>query len=124
MKFYQKNVSRVKHGNIKKQLPLWVTMIGKHNICVQSITQEVQELWKLSTCRKCLVDLSTYTVYDIPFTMAQQHSAAGLFRKNYRKKHLRRHVKNYCYFCKSNIPVISLILDSRNMIKLSKNTSL
>ena len=69
MKFYQKNVSRVKHGNIKKQLTLWVTMIGKHSMCVQSITQEVQELWKLSACRKCLVDLSTSMVYDIPFTL-------------------------------------------------------
>ena len=69
MKFYQKNVSRVKHGNITKQLTLWVTMIGKHSMCVQSITQEVQELWKLSACRKCLVDLSTYMVYDIPFTL-------------------------------------------------------
>ena len=64
-----KNVSRVKHGNIKKQLTLWVTMIGKHSMCVQSITQEVQELWKLSACRKCLVDLSASTVYDIPFTL-------------------------------------------------------
>ena len=37
--------------------------------CVQSITQEVQELWKLSACRKYLVDLSTSTVYDILFTL-------------------------------------------------------
>ena len=37
--------------------------------CVQSITQEVKELWKLSVCRKCLVDLSTSTVYDILFTL-------------------------------------------------------
>ena len=69
MSFYQKNVSRVKHGNIKKRLKLWVTMIGKHSMCVQSITQEVQELWKLLACRKFLVDLSTSTVYDVPFTM-------------------------------------------------------
>ena len=32
--------------------------------------------------------------------------------------------KNYCYFCKSNIPVITLIVGSRNLIKLSKNMSL
>ena len=69
MKFYQKNVSFVKHGNIKKQLTLWVTMIGKHSMCVQSIKHEVQELWKLSACRQCLVDLSTSTVYDIPFAL-------------------------------------------------------
>ena len=56
-------------GNIKEKLTLWVTMIGKHSMCVQSTTQEVQELWKLSACRKCFVDLSTSTVYDIPFTL-------------------------------------------------------
>ena len=69
MKFYQKNVSRVKHGNIKKQLTLRATMTGKHSMCVKSITQEVQKLWKLSVCRKCLVNLSTSMVYDIPFTL-------------------------------------------------------
>ena len=37
------------------------------------------------------------------------------------KKHLYRHDKNYYYFWKSNIPVINLIVDSRNMIKVSKN---
>ena len=41
--------------------------------------------------------------------------------KNIEKKHLCRHYKNYYYFCKSNIPVINLIVDSRNMIKVSKN---
>ena len=44
------------------------------------------------------------------------------FGKRVEKKHLRRHDKNYYYFCKSNIPVINLIADS--MIKLSKNKSL
>ena len=39
------------------------------------------------------------------------------------KKHLHHHDKNYCYFCKSNIPVINLIVGSRNMIKVSKNMS-
>ena len=43
------------------------------------------------------------------------------FGKNVEKKHLRHHDKNYCHFCKSNIPVINLIAGSRNMIKLSKN---
>ena len=38
-----------------------------------------------------------------------------------KKKHLCRHDKNYYYFCKSNIPVISLIVGSKNMIKDSKN---
>ena len=42
------------------------------------------------------------------------------FEKNIDKKHLCHHDKNYCYFCKSNIPVINLIAGSRNIIKLSK----
>ena len=45
-------------------------------------------------------------------------------KKNIEKKHLCHHDQNYCYFCKSNIPLINLIVDSRNMIKLSKNMSL
>ena len=40
------------------------------------------------------------------------------------KKHLYRHDKNYYYFWKSKIPVISLMVDSRNMIRLSKNMRL
>ena len=41
---------------------------------------------------------------------AQWHSAAGLFqKKNFEKKHLCDHDKNYYYFCTSNIPVIILI---------------
>ena len=44
--------------------------------------------------------------------------------KTSKKKHLCRHDKNYYYFCKSNIPVINLIVGSRNMIKVSKNVSL
>ena len=45
------------------------------------------------------------------------------FGKNIEKRHLRRHDKNYYYFCKSNIAVINLIVGSRNMIKVSKNMS-
>ena len=45
-------------------------------------------------------------------------------RKSIQKKHLCHHDKNYCYYYKSNIPVINLILGSRNMIRLSKNMSL
>ena len=58
-----------RHSSLNCVVTLWVTMIGKHNICVLSITLEVQKLWKLSACRKCLVDLSTSKVYDIPFTL-------------------------------------------------------
>ena len=46
------------------------------------------------------------------------------FGENVEKKHLRHHDNNYYYFWKSNIPVINLSPDSRNMIKLSKNMSL
>ena len=46
------------------------------------------------------------------------------FGKNIERKHLSSHNKNYYYFWKSNIPVINLIVGSRNMIKLSKNMSL
>ena len=42
------------------------------------------------------------------------------FEKNIKKKYLSHHDKNYCYFFKSNIPVIHLIISSGNMIKLSK----
>ena len=54
----------------------------------------------------------------------QRYEGAGLFWKNIEKQYLCRHDKNYYYFCKSNIPVINLIVDSRNMIKVSKNMSL
>ena len=43
--------------------------------------------------------------------------------KNTEKKHLCRHDKNYYYLCKSNIPVINLIVVCRNMIKVSKSMS-
>ena len=46
------------------------------------------------------------------------------FEKKYKKKHLCHHDKSYCYFCKSNIPAINVIVGSRNMSKLSKNVSL
>ena len=46
------------------------------------------------------------------------------FGENVEKKHLCHHDNNYYYFWESNIPVINLIPDSRNMIKLSENMSL
>ena len=45
-----------------------------------------------------------------------------LGKKDIEKKHSCRHDKNY-YFWKSNIPIINLIVGSRNMIKVSKNMS-
>ena len=47
----------------------------------------------------------------------------AFFQKNIEKKQLYRNDKNYYYFCKSNIPVINLIVGSRNMIKISKYMS-
>ena len=41
------------------------------------------------------------------------------FGKKHLKKHLCHHDKNYYYFWKSNIPIINLIVDSRNMMKVS-----
>ena len=48
----------------------------------------------------------------------------SFFKKIIEKKHLCHYDKNYCYFWKSNIPVIDLIVGSRNMMKLSKNVHL
>ena len=45
-------------------------------------------------------------------------------KKNIEKKHLCRHDKHFYYFWKSNIRVINLIVNSRNMIKVSKNMRL
>ena len=39
-------------------------------------------------------------------------------KKKHKKKRLCRHEKNYYYFYKSNIPVIDLIVGSKNVIKL------
>ena len=45
-------------------------------------------------------------------------------KKMSKKDHLCHHDKNYCYFSKSYISVINLIVGCRNMIKLYKNMSL
>ena len=46
------------------------------------------------------------------------------FGRKHRKKYLCRHDKNCFYFWNSNIPVINLIVGSRNMIQVSINMSL
>ena len=78
--------------------------------------------------------LALYQLYNLILWQILQSFTAVLklndikvqvfFGKNIEKKHLYRHYKNYYYFWKSNIPVINLIVDSRNMIKVSKNMSL
>ena len=45
----------------------------------------------------------------------------GSFFEKKQKKHLCRHDKDYYYFCRSNIPVTNFNVDSRNVIKVSKN---
>ena len=40
------------------------------------------------------------------------------FGKNIEKKHFCHDDKNYCYFWKSDIPAVNLIVGCRNMIKL------
>ena len=52
---------------------------------------------------------------------SQKHKS--LFQKKYQKKHLWHLDRNCCYFCKSNISVINLILSSRNIIKIQQNTT-
>ena len=42
------------------------------------------------------------------------------FEKNIEKKHSCHHDKNYCYFFKSDVPKINLIVGSINMIRISK----
>ena len=46
------------------------------------------------------------------------------FEKQNWKKHLCRHDKNYYYFYKSNIPIINLIVGSKNMVNILKSMSL
>ena len=46
------------------------------------------------------------------------------FGKSIEKQHLCRDDKNYYYFSKSNNSVINLIIDSKNVIKVSTNMSM
>ena len=57
------------------------------------------------------------TVEVVPLNGIKVHV---FFEKRIEKKHLCYHEKNYCYFWKSNFPIINLVVGSRNMIKLSK----
>ena len=47
---------------------------------------------------------------DKTFSSLKGIKVRVFFEKNIEKKHLCRHDKNYYYFCKSNIPVINLIV--------------
>ena len=52
------------------------------------------------------------------FAFLNSIKAQVFFGENIEKKHLCRHDKNYYYFWKLNILLISLTVDSTNMIKL------
>ena len=69
---------------------------------------------------KSYYDPKQTVVYLGPNNLLNGIKVQVLFRKNIGKKHFCRHDKNYYYFWKSNIPAGSLIVDSRNMIKVSK----
>ena len=67
------------------------------------------------------------TILTPMLSISQKYSGRSWYnfaQQNIDKKHFCQHYKNYCYFCKSNIPVINLIIGSRKMIKLLKNMSL
>ena len=62
----------------------------------------------------------------LPFLLKEYSTIlmSGCFlKKSIKKRHLCQDDKNYYYFCKSNTPIINLIVGSRNMIKISKNMS-
>ena len=63
---------------------------------------------------------SYYRKISFHLTLLNGIKVQIFFGKKNWKKHLCCHDKNYYYFWKSNIPVINLIVDSRNMIKVSK----
>ena len=67
-------------------------------------------------------------IYIYIYTHTSQHlngiKVQVFFIKNIEKKHLCCHDQNYYYFWKSNIPVIDLVVESRNLTEVSKNLSL
>ena len=63
-------------------------------------------------------------ILDYPTLILNGIKVRVIFVKNIEKKHLCHHDKNYYYFCKSNIPVMNLIVGSSIMIRLSNNMSL
>ena len=77
----------------------------------------------------CLLQLLNYMISFSIYIQVNMIILNGIkvrvfFRKKRSWKYLCRHDRNYYYFWKSNIPVIKLIVHSRNMIKVSKNMSL
>ena len=78
----------------------------------------------LQTDNDKTVDYNNDANLDDLETILNSIKVRFFFGKNIEKKYLGRHDKIYYFFCKSSIPVIDLIVGSRNMIKDSKKLSL
>ena len=107
-------------------LPCWVSLLPEHVPFVQVHPQHVPatyNCWEhVPACYNCREHVpATYNCWEHVLNGIKVRVFCG---KKVEKKHLCRHDKNYYYFWKSNIPVINLIEDSRNMIKVSKNKNL
>ena len=61
------------------------------------------------------------SIYVILILVLRCRSFSKKKKKKKLKKALVSSYKNYYYFWKSNIPVTNLIVDSRKIIKVSKN---
>ena len=75
--------------------------------------------WKIYISRFKEAYIKSYKK-QLPVFFSTALRCRSFTEKNIEKKHLCRHGKNYYYLWKSLIPVINLILDSRNMVKVSK----
>ena len=74
--------------------------------------------------RKCLRYWFHNNLHGISTALRCDYFSKKTSKKKQKQKHLYGPDKNYYNFCISNSPVINLIVGSRNMIKVSKNTSL
>ena len=124
---------------IVKRALLIAALKEKWSRCYLIITDNHRKVVKKNTEHKYMIkkhklDLNkkkTYILRTTSVRLLQEKNTSNstglrcrfFSKKNIRKKHLCRHNKNYYYFCKSNIPLINLIVGSRNMIKISKNIS-
>ena len=92
---------------------------------------DLEILWNFRSIWTCLGNIIwkirhqlSSLLFPNKFVLLNGIKVRVFFGKNVEIKHLCRHDKNYYYFWKSNISVIKLIADSRNMIKVSKNMNL
>ena len=110
---------------LKKKKEFWKKIFRLKDLLDLEILWNFRSIW---TClgniiRKIRHQLSSL-LFPNKFVLLNGIKVRVFFGKNVEKKHLCRHDKNYYYFWKSNISVIKLIADSRNMIKVSKNMNL